>query len=271
MDHMDYLGDTLEEIAAEKAGIISADQIVVVAQQPPVALEVISERAAAVGATVAMEGAQFGVLDRRVGVGGQLITVQGLAGVYPDLFVPLHGEHQAHNAACAVVAVEAFLGGGSRMLDLEPLQSGLQDAEAPGRLEVVRRNPTVLVDAAHNPAGAATLAAALREAFDFGRLVGVVAVLADKDAEGILVALEPALDAVVVTRSSSPRAMDPEALASLAADVFGAERVSVQPVLSRAIEEAVEQAETDLPLGSAGVVVAGSVTAAGEARALLQA
>jgi len=270
MDHMDYLGDTLEEIAGQKAGVMQADQIVVVAQQRPSAAQVLLEHAAQVGATPVREGLEFGVLERRVAVGGQLLAVQGLAGIYTDLFVPLHGAHQAHNAACAVVAVEAFIGGGEQLLDVEVVRSGLARADSPGRLEVVRRNPTVLLDAAHNPAGALSLAAALVEAFEFARIVGVVGVLADKDAEGILTALEPALDSVVVTRSSSPRAIHPDELAAVAVDVFGDERVSVEPVLARAIEVAVDDAETDVPLGAGGVVVTGSVTLAGEARSLLR-
>ena len=270
MDHMDYLGDTLEEIATEKAGVIKPDQLVVMAQQHPVAAEVVLQRAAEVGAAVAREGFEIGVLERQVAVGGQLVTLQGLGGVYPDLYLPLHGAHQAHNAACALAAVEAFLGGGQGMLDLEVVQSALAQVESPGRLEVVRHNPTVMVDAAHNPAGAESLAAAVEEAFDFARLVGVVGILGDKDAEGILTALEPALDAVVITRSSSPRALDPEDLGELAVEVFGSDRVHVEPLLTRAIEVAVDLAEADLPLGGGGVLVAGSVTLAGEARALLQ-
>ena len=270
MDHMDYLGDTLEEIATEKAGVIKPDQLVVMAQQHPVAAEVVLQRAAEVGAAVAREGFEIGVLERQVAVGGQLVTLQGLGGVYPDLYLPLHGAHQAHNAACALAAVEAFLGGGQGMLDLEVVQSALAQVESPGRLEVVRHNPTVMVDAAHNPAGAESLAAAVEEAFDFARLVGVVGILGDKDAEGILSALEPALDAVVITRSSSPRALDPEDLGELAVEVFGSDRVHVEPLLTRAIEVAVDLAEADLPLGGGGVLVAGSVTLAGEARALLQ-
>lgn len=270
MDHMDYLGDTLEEIATEKAGVIKPDQLVVMAQQHPVAAEVVLQRAAEVGAAVAREGFEIGVLERQVAVGGQLVTLQGLGGVYPDLYLPLHGAHQAHNAACALAAVEAFLGGGQGMLDLEVVQSALAQVESPGRLEVVRHNPTVMVDAAHNPAGAESLATAVEEAFDFARLVGVVGILGDKDAEGILTALEPALDAVVITRSSSPRALDPEDLGELAVEVFGSDRVHVEPLLTRAIEVAVDLAEADLPLGGGGVLVAGSVTLAGEARALLQ-
>ena len=184
---------------------------------------------------------------------------------------PLHGEHQARNLACAVAAVEAFLGGGREALDVAALRSGLAEATSPGRLEVVRRSPTVLVDAAHNPAGATVLAAALQDAFTFATLVGVVGVMADKDAYGLLDALEPVLDAVVVTRSTSPRAMAVAELAELAEEVFGADRVEAVERLDDAIDRAVTRAEQDTPLGGGGVVVTGSVVTVGEARVLLRA
>ena len=269
MDHMDYLGDTLTNIAGEKAGVMKPGQLVVVGQQQLEAMDVITERASDVGCTVAREGENFGVLDRKVAVGGQVLTVQGLGSVYEGVFVPLHGAHQAHNAACALVAVEGFFGGGLRALDADVVEAGFREVSSPGRLEVLRRNPTVLADAAHNPAGAAVLAEAISDSFEFSRLVGVVGVLGEKDAEGILQTLEPVLDAVVITRSTSPRAIDPDDLADLASSIFGNERVTVQPSLAKAIEEAVELAEVDLPLRGGGVLVTGSITVVGEARALL--
>jgi dihydrofolate synthase/folylpolyglutamate synthase len=200
-------------------------------------------------------------------VGGQLLVLRGLDAEYDEVFLPLHGAHQAHNAAVALAAVEAFLGG--RGLDADLVRAGFAQVRSPGRLEVLRRSPTVLVDAAHNPAGARALAAALTEEFAFDRLVGVVAVLADKDARGILEALEPVLTDLVVTRSSSPRALDPDRLAEVAVEVFGADRVSVAPRLADALDEAVALAE-DPALGGAGVLVTGSVVTAGEARRLLR-
>jgi dihydrofolate synthase/folylpolyglutamate synthase len=271
LDHQDYLGSTLEEIAGEKAGIVKAGSTTVLALQPPEAAEVLVSRALSVGATVVREGVDFGVRHRDVAVGGQVVAVQGLGGLYEDLFLPLHGEHQARNLAVAVAAVEAFLGGGGRALDVEPLRDALAGASSPGRLEVVRRSPTVLVDAAHNPAGGAALAAALEDAFTFARLVGVVAMMADKDAYGLLAALEPVLTEVVVTRSKSPRAMAPEELGELAEDVFGPDRVTVVARLDDAIEAAVTLAEQDAPLGGGGVLVTGSVVTVGEARTLLRA
>ncbi len=267
LDHQAYLGETLPEIAGEKAGVVKAGSFAVLAQQPPEAAQVLLRRCAEVEATVAREGFEFGVLSAVTAVGGQLLVLRGLDAEYDEVFLPLHGAHQAHNAAVALAAVEAFLGG--RGLDADLVRAGFAQVRSPGRLEVLRRSPTVLVDAAHNPAGARALAAALTEEFAFDRLVGVVAVLADKDARGILEALEPVLTDLVVTRSSSPRALDPDRLAEVAVEVFGADRVSVAPRLADALDEAVALAE-DPALGGAGVLVTGSVVTAGEARRLLR-
>jgi dihydrofolate synthase/folylpolyglutamate synthase len=185
LDHQHFLGDTIELIATEKAGIIKPDAITVMAVQPePDAVDVLGARAAEVGARLVAEGVDIGVTARDVAFGGQQISVRGLAAEYEDLFLPLHGTHQAQNAAVAIAAVEAFLGGGEQPLDIEVLRAGLATAESPGRLEIVRRSPTVLVDAAHNPAGAEVLARAITESFTFARLVGVIAVMKDKDALG---------------------------------------------------------------------------------------
>ncbi len=270
LDHTEYLGDTLELIAAEKAGIIRAGQVTVLAQQDPVAEAVVVQRAAQVGATLAREGLNFGVVDRQIAVGGQLLTLRGITGEFDEVFLPLYGAHQASNAACALAAVEAFVGGGQGQLDPEVVRAGFAQVSSPGRLEIVRRSPTVIIDATHNPAGAATLVDSVEEAFEFTRLVGVVGVLGDKDAEGILGALEPLLSEVVVTRSRSPRAIDPDDLGELATEVFGADRVVVEPQLADAVERAIELAEGDDPQGGGGVLITGSVTLAGEARSLLR-
>ena len=271
LDHQAYLGSTIELIAAEKAGIIKAGSVAVLAQQELSAAEVLLRRSVDVGATVAREGFEFGVVSRDVAVGGQQLTLKGLAGTYSDLFLPLHGEHQAHNAAVALAAVEAFLGGGAGQLDEDAVRAGLADTSSPGRLEVVRRSPTVLVDAAHNPAGATALSDAVTESFSFDHVVGVVGVMADKDARGIFEALEPLLNEVVITRSTSPRALDPDDLGAVAADVFGIDRIEVVPLLPDALERAITLAEeSGAELGAAGVLVTGSVVIAGEARALLR-
>ena len=272
MDHMAYLGDTLAEIAGEKAGIIKADSIAVLAAQDREAAEVLLRRVGEVDATVAREGAEFGVTGRAIAVGGQVLTLQGLAGTYDQLFLPLHGAHHAENASVALAAVEAFLGAGatSGPIDLDVVREAMQDVTSPGRLEVVRGTPTVLVDAAHNPAGMAASVGALQESFAFRRLVGVVAVLADKDVAGLLDVLEPILDEIVVTENASPRRLEVDDLAALAVPVFGADRVVVEQHLDDAIAAAVQLAEDGSDqLGGSGVLITGSVVTAGEARTLL--
>src|SRR4051794_7964151 len=271
LDHPE-LGSTLAEVAGEKAGILRADGVAILGQQPVEAAEVLLRRAAELGATVAREGLEFGVVERSIAVGGQMLTIQGLGGVYDEVFVPLTGQHQAHNVACALAAVEAFLGAGEgRRLDVEAVRQGFLDADSPGRLEVVRSSPTVLLDGAHNPAGAAALVDALRESYAFEKLVGVVGILRDKDAAAMLSALEPVLDTVVLTQISSPRAMSADALAALAIEVFDEDRVEVVPRLDDAIDAAVTIAEEDTELGGAGVLVTGSLLVVGEARQLLKA
>ena len=201
-----------------------------------------------------------------------MLELQGLGGVYPEIFLPLHGEHQAHNAVVALAAVEAFFGAGAdRQLDIDIVRAGFAAASSPGRLERMRTAPTVFIDAAHNPAGAAALAQALAEEFDFRFLVGVVGVMADKDVDGILTALEPVLDQVVVTHNGSPRAMDVAELALLAEERFGPERVISAATLADAIETAtalVEEAGADEGLSGTGIVITGSVVTAGAARTL---
>ncbi|CAL9560919.1 Dihydrofolate synthase_folylpolyglutamate synthase [Nocardiopsis dassonvillei] len=272
IDHTDYLPDTVEGIAEEKAGIIKPDSVAVIAQQPVSAAEVLLRNASEVGARVAREGLEFGVLGREVAVGGQQVTVKGLAGSYDSVFLPLFGAHQASNAAVAVAAVEAFAAAGEDEAGLDPalVAEALAGVDSPGRLEVVRTSPTVIADAAHNPAGMAATVAAVEEAFTFSRLVGVVAIMADKDVEGILDPLEPLLDEIVVTRNSSPRSLDPESLAALAARIFGEDRVHVAPRLDDAIDLAVGRAEEDGEFGGAGVLVTGSVVTAGDAVHLLR-
>lgn len=267
LDHQRLLGDTVEDIAQEKKGIIKPGAFAVVARQLPEVDEIIREHVAEVGATMLREDDAFGVTARESAVGGQLISVQGLAAEYRDLFLPLFGEHQAHNTALAIVAVEAFLGGGERKLDDAVLRAGLEGVTSPGRLEVVRRSPTVIVDAAHNPAGAQALREALGDAFQFNHLIGLIAVLEDKDAEAILSALEPTLDHVVVSRTTSPRAMSPQALGTLAAELYGDERVTVVENLPEALDRAAELADAD-GLGG-GVLATGSVVTAAEVRMLL--
>ncbi|WDZ89521.1 folylpolyglutamate synthase/dihydrofolate synthase family protein [Nocardiopsis sp. HUAS JQ3] len=272
IDHTEYLPDTVEGIAEEKAGIIKPDSVAVLAQQPLPAAEALVRNAAEVGARVAREGLEFGVTSREIAVGGQQIALKGLTGSYENLFLPLFGAHQAGNAAVAVAAVEAFASSGDDAGGLDPaiVAEALAGVDSPGRMEVVRTSPTIIADAAHNPAGMTATAAAVEEAFTFSRLVGVVAIMADKDVEGILEPLEPLLDEIVVTRNSSPRSLEPERLSNVAQHVFGEERVHVEPRLDDAIDRAVGLAEEGGEFGGTGVLVTGSVVTAGDAVHLLR-
>ncbi len=273
LDHTEWLGDTIEDIAAAKAGIIHPGATLICAAQPTEAMRPILERCVEVGATIAREGTEFGIQSRELAFGGQLLSLQGLSGMYDDVFVPLHGAHQAQNAAVALATVEAFLGAGANTRQLEPetVREGFAGATSPGRLERVRTAPTILLDAAHNPHGMTATVAALQEEFAFGRLIAILAVLVDKDVTGMLEVLEPVVDAVVCTRNSSPRAMAADVLGGLAVEVFGEDRVRVESYLPDAIEAAVELAESDMDssLAGVGIVIAGSVITVADARTLL--
>ena len=275
IDHIRLLGNTVEQIAAEKAGIIKPGAVAVLAQQPLDAAEVLLRYAVEVGATVAREGAEFGVLSREQAVGGQQLTLRGLRGTYEDVYLPLFGLYQAGNAACALAAVEAFAGVSEdpgAALDADLVREAFAKVSSPGRLEVIRRSPTIIIDAAHNPAGMAATVAAIEEAFSFARLSGVFAASGDKDVLGMLAELEPLLTDIVVTRNSSDRSMDPEQTAELAAEIFGEDRVRTASRLDDAIEAAValaDEAVAETGPGSGGVLITGSVITAGDARRLL--
>lgn len=267
LDHTHLLGSSVAEIAAEKAGIIKPGAHALLAGQPVDAAQVLLARCAEVGALVHLEGIDFGLIERRVAVGGQLLRLTGAEGAVDDVFLPLHGAHQAANAAQALAAVEAFHG--LKALDPEVVREGFAAVRFPGRLELVRRSPSVVLDAAHNPHGAAAAAQAVVEAYGFAPLIGVVAVMADKDAEGLLGAFEGVMDQVVLTQvASTSRGMPADRLGEVAAAIFGPDRVRVVPRLDDALEAAVALADVD-GAGQAGVLVTGSVVAVGEARTLL--
>lgn len=267
IDHAHLLGDTVAEIATEKAGIIKPGAQAILAGQPVEAAQVLLARCVEVGALVQREGLEFGVLDRVPAVGGQLLRLNAAEGPVDEIFLPLYGAHQAANAAQALAAAEAFLG--MKAISPEVVREGFAGVTMPGRMEVVRRSPTVVLDAAHNPHGARAAAAAVAEAFDFTPLVGVIAVMGDKDVRGILEIWSELMQQVVITQvASTSRGMPAEELAELAAEVFGADRVTVAPRLDDAIETAVNLAEAD-GVGAPGVLVTGSVVLVGEARTLL--
>jgi dihydrofolate synthase / folylpolyglutamate synthase len=289
IDHVEYLGADLAGIAAEKAGIIrkapeteagAPETVAVIGRQLPEAMEVLLAQTVRADAAVAREDSEFAVLGRQVAIGGQVLQLQGLGGVYSDVYLPLHGEHQAHNAALALAAVEAFFGAGAqRQLDVDAVRAGFAAASSPGRLERMRSAPTIFIDAAHNPAGAAALAQTLAEEFDFRFLVGVLSVLADKDVGAILATLEPVLDQIVVTHNGSPRALDVESLALAAQQWFGPDRVITAENLPAAIDTAIALVDDAFADGAdaevagdafsgIGIVITGSVVTAGAARTL---
>ena len=267
LDHTHLLGRTIAEITREKAGIIKPGAHAILAGQSVEAAEILLARCAEVGALPQREGVDFGVIDRKLAVAGQLIRLSGADGPVDEIFLPLYGPHQAANAAQALAAAEAFLG--LKALHPDVVREGFAQVHVPGRLELVRRSPPVVLDAAHNPHGALAAAAGVTEAFAFTPLIGVVAVMADKDARGILEVFEEIMNHVVITRvASTSRGMPAEALGEVAAEVFGASRVTVVPRLDDAIDRAVALAEED-GVGSSGVLITGSVVAVGEARTLL--
>jgi dihydrofolate synthase/folylpolyglutamate synthase len=267
-DHMEYLGNTLHEIASTKAGIIKEGGFVVLAQQEHEAAKELIRKAAEVGADVVREGIEYSVASRAVAVGGQLLTIQGIHDTYDEIFLPLHGRHQAANAASALVAVEAFFG--DQPLDIEAVRAGFAAVTSPGRCEIVHREPTVILDAAHNPHGAKALADTLLNEFNFDEVIAVVGVFGDKDATGILQELEQIVDHVIVTQSSSSRAMPSSELEKIASKIFGADRVFEVSDLATALDRAVGDAVRPLSEDTVGIIVTGSVVTVGEARTYLR-
>ena len=264
LDHMEYLGNTIGEIAATKAGIIKEQGFVVLAQQEPEAAVELLRRAAEVGADVAREGLEYSIDSRAIAVGGQLISVTGLRGHYDEIFLPLHGKHQASNAAAALIAVEAFFG--EQDLDIDAVRAGFANVTSPGRCEIIHRDPTIILDAAHNPHGAKAIAETIQSEFTFDDVTGIVALMADKDALGILQALEPVMNQIIVTTNSAERSMAVADLEALATQIFGADRVFSQPTLSEAIEKAIKDSVRPLSEETLAILITGSVVTVGEAR-----
>ena len=278
LDHAAWLGDTIEEVASNKAGIIKDGATLVTAVQPPAAQAVIAAAAAEHGVVWRREldpeddpdspgAGVLRVVDRTLAVGGQMATLRTAAAVYEDVFIPLHGAYQVRNALLALAAVEAVFGG--RALPAKIVEDGFASVTSPGRLEVLRSSPTVVLDAGHNPHGLAALVPAVEETFGFRHLVAVIGAMADKDVEGILSVLEPACDAVVCVPIDSPRALEAEDLAAVAREVFGADRVEAADTLALGVDRAVTLSEGfEDPLTASGVLIVGSVVLAAEARAL---
>lgn len=263
LDHLGRIGNNLREIAETKAGIIKPSSIVVSAEQHPEVTRVLEDRAERQGNELYLAPSGFALEQAQLAVGGQLLTIRGIAGVYADLFLPLFGAHQAHNATLAVAAVEAFLGAGSVALATDIVVEGLGAATSPGRLEIIGVSPSVVVDGAHNPHGVRALVSAIQDSFSFDELVVVAAVLGEKDAPGVFRELAALGAPVILTQSSSDRATPAEDLRAVAE----AEGLSVSVIADpeRAVESAREWA------GAAegrGVVVTGSLTLVGQLRAV---
>lgn len=264
LDHTRQLGDTVREIARTKSGIIKPAADVVSALQEPEALAELEEAATLTESTLAVQPRDFAVADTRVAVGGQLVTVRGRAATYTDVFLPLYGDHQAQNAAVAVAAVETFLGRGTQPLNAELVEEGFATASSPGRLQLIGIEPSILVDAAHNPAGAQTLADGLRRYFDFEEITVVVGILGDKDARGVIRALAPVATQFFVTEPATERALPAEDLGDLVREEAGDEATIVYSDAIDALEAAREWAG-DEPRRA--VVVTGSVVLVGAALA----
>ena len=269
LDHTEYLGETLEEIAETKAGIIKPESHVVLAAQPVEVAKVLTAKILEKSAIPYREGLEFSVAKRELAVGGQMVAINGIHGTYTDIFIPLYGAHQASNAALALAAVEAFAG---VKLDEELVRNAFLNVTSPGRCEILYRDPTVIVDAAHNPHGAHALAETIKNEFDFESVFGVLAILGEKDVRGVLLELEPVIDRLVVTQNSSDRALPVEQLYEEAIKVFGDERVFKEVDLRSAITNTIEQCTllNQTSDGISAVLITGSVVTAGESRSILR-
>lgn len=264
LDHTHILGPTLDLIAAEKAGIIKPGSVSVIAGQSAEAAPVLLAQCADVGVTPLLEGRDFGLLERRPGLGGQVIRVQTASGPLGELHLPVLGEHMAHNAAQAVAAAEALTG----PMSGEVIAEGLASVVAPARLEVVRRDPLVVIDTFHNPHGARSAMAGMAEAFSPEPLVAVMAAMGDKDVDSVMAEMVETVDQVVVTTLDGvPRSLSVEAIAELAGHHWSTEQVHTAPDVATALRSAMDLAVAAGP--QAGVLVAGSVVLAGRARELL--
>ncbi|MCX6437011.1 MAG: bifunctional folylpolyglutamate synthase/dihydrofolate synthase, partial [Actinobacteria bacterium] len=237
LDHTEYLGETLTEIAQTKAGIIKEGGYVVLAQQEPECAVELLKQAALVGADVAREGVEYSVLTRSIAVGG-------------------------------LVAVEVFFG--DQDLDIEAVRAGFANVKSPGRCEVLHRDPTIIVDAAHNPHGASAIADTIQSDFTFDEVIGIFAPMGDKDVRGILLELEQVMDSVIVTANSSPRSMKVSELEKMAVEIFGSDRVFAAPTVTEAIDKAVKDCIRPLSEDTIGILITGSVVTVGEARAIVR-
>lgn len=267
-DHMEYLGNTLTEIAQTKAGIFKPESNVVLAAQSSEVAKVLMANVARVSAIPFREGVEFSVKKRSLAVGGQLISLAGIYGDIDEIYLPLYGDHQSNNAGLALASVEAFVG---VKLDEELVRQAFSKVKSPGRCEIIYQDPTVIIDAAHNPHGAGAIAKTISTEFDFHLVIAVVAVLADKDVDGILQQLSTAVDYIITTQSNSPRALDSAELAKIASKYFKPEQIEVISDLGGAITYAIEKVNLSNQVsdGPGAVLITGSVVTAGVARGFI--
>jgi len=265
LDHVERLGNSIEEIATTKSGIIKPISAVVTSRQKPEALAVLKAKAESIGQSFDAYGDQFSLTKVSESPSGITFSMKSIAAEYDDLFIPLHGEYQAENAALAIAAVEQFMGSATQQLPDHILRSALADVSSPGRLQVISKQPTILLDAAHNPHGAKSLAEALVSSFQSPPAVGVISILGDKDARGVLIALEPVLDEIILTKSTSTRATALTDLVPLAEEIFGSDRVGEADNAKAAIDLAKTKLSPD-----GIVVVSGSITLIGDVLKLKQ-
>ena len=268
LDHTEYLGSTIGEIAKTKAGIIKEGGFVVLAQQQAEAAVELLKKAAEVGADIAREGVEYVIESRALAVGGQLLTIKTPKDTYEEIFLPLHGKHQASNAAAALVAVEAFFG--EQELDYDAVLAGFANVQSPGRCEILHRDPTIIIDAAHNPHGARAITETIQSEFTFDEVIGIFAAMGDKDVEGALVELEKVMDLIIVTKNSSQRSMPTADVEAIATKIFGAERVFTSETLEHAIEKAIKDSVRPLSEETIGILITGSVVTVGEARSIVR-
>ena len=265
LDHMDRLGNTIEEIAETKSGIIKSGALVVSSAQEPSVLAVLEQVSGQIAEGFKLQGRDFQVSEFVPTDTGQLISISGLTGHYGPYAAPVFGSHQGQNLSVAVAAVEAFLGGGEIQIADDILRSAISDVSSPGRLQLIKTEPALLLDGAHNPAGAQILANALRAEFSHKPLVGLVAVLGDKDVAGLIANLSGVFESVVITQSSSPRSMPAAELESIASHSLGQDVVSISD-----FELALEHAKQRASEIDGIVVVTGSITLVGDVIKLIQ-
>ena len=260
LDHQEFLGSSIKEIAFEKAGIIKENIPVVISKQVKEANLVLNEVALSRGSQTIREGIEFDVLERTVGVGGQQLNIATPFGNYQDLFLPLFGKFQASNAACALTAVETFLG---KKLDLELVQDAFADFKSPARLQIVKRNPTILVDAAHNISGVQNTLEAINETFKFDNKILIIGFMKDKDIDEMLDLLKGYAQDVILTQANSIRAITAQDLNNKVNLIPSfSQNITWKSSSKNALEGAVEIAKSKN--SSTGIIVLGSIALAGE-------